>query len=292
MYIVNQKQLESAVSEILRYDKIGIDTEFVRTRSYFPLLSLIQLSLPNNSIYIFDIHAKLDWCALVEILTNNTITKVIHSCRQDIEAIKHKFNVIPFNVVDLQVMAKIIGKGHQIAYSELVMQYHKIRLSKDKQFSQWGKRPLSSDQLTYAYNDVKYLLPLYNTIVSSLLSHNKNAIVQLRRECEQLTNKANYEIDLRAQWKKFKNKYKNRKYNDLLKTLFYFREKIAINANLIPKLIMDDETLFKMAYDCSTLSNGEELKNRYKLPHMVNSNKLYDIIKNQTSDKLFIKDAQ
>ncbi len=165
--------IESPLDIILDLAKqdqiIAIDTEFDRQNSYFPILSLIQISTKNHHYALLDclsIHSDQKK-QIKALFLDPAIRKVFHSCRQDIEAIHRFFDIYPQNIADTQIMAAALGMGQQVSYVTLAALCNAI-LDKKYQFSDWIKRPLSPAQISYAINDVIYLLCIYHKLLEEL----------------------------------------------------------------------------------------------------------------------------
>src|SRR3978361_2026966 len=140
---------------------VAVDTEFMRETTYWPKLCLIQAAGANGVEACIDPLAEtLDLEPFLEILRDASILKVFHAARQDGE-IFNNLNAMPVPLFDTQVAGMAAGFGEQIAYDALVRQMLKIELDKSSRFTDWARRPLSDNQLTYALADVTHLAALY-----------------------------------------------------------------------------------------------------------------------------------
>ncbi|MEM7433281.1 MAG: HRDC domain-containing protein [Pseudomonadota bacterium] len=171
-------------------DQIGLDTEFMREKTYFAELSLVQLSTPAG-IYCLDPLAADDmaefWAAA------QPLNWVIHSGRQDIEVVTQTAEVMPATVFDTQVAAGLLGYAPQIGYANLVSQLFGTSIAKSQTRADWSKRPLSKAQLAYAAEDVEYLLPAAETLSAEL--ERKGRLAWAEEDSQQLLNPALYETD-------------------------------------------------------------------------------------------------
>ncbi|WCR53126.1 MAG: Ribonuclease D [Wolbachia endosymbiont of Ctenocephalides orientis wCori] len=174
MLISTTSELEDTCEELIAKKPkfIAVDTEFIRNSlTYYPQLSLIQISSGDKSFIVDALAPKIDLSSIKKIILNQEITKVFHSCRQDIESLLRVFSEgVPTPIFDTQIAAMFCHYYHDfIGYSKVVEQYQGITLDKIKaKNSDWLKRPLSEDQLDYAINDVKYLYDLYQILFDKL----------------------------------------------------------------------------------------------------------------------------
>lgn len=255
-YITTIKELKSICKDIKNStDIIAIDTEFIRRYTYYPILCLIQVnyfskelnSTRNVIIDALSYDIKLD--SFFKILSNKKIKKVIHSFTQDIDALFFSKKIKLNNVDDTQVMAEFCGLGSNLGYATLIEKVLNIDFIKDKktQHSNWKKRPLSSVQKKYAVEDVVYLIPIYRSLLDK---------VQLSNNYEYYINEIKYILKFKDKnhlinnaWRKIKFDLNNKclDYILLVKELCKWREKKAINENIIRTLILSDNVLEKVA---------------------------------------------
>jgi poly(A) polymerase len=172
VFIQKSSDLKNAIRELQKEKFIAIDTEFIRTNTYYPIVSLIQLATSNKAFAI-DLLADIDFSELKGLLVNPKIIKIFHSARQDLEAIFVKFKVLPSNIFDTQVAAQFLGYSNAPSYETLVKDFLGIQITKDLQFSDWLIRPLAAAQLDYAINDVKYLRQVYPILLEKLKEQKK-----------------------------------------------------------------------------------------------------------------------
>ena len=169
IYIDSLPALENFCSSAKEECAIGLDTEFVRERTYYPAFALLQLSA-GNRIAIIDPLTIESLDPLRAILLNPHIQKILHSGRQDLEVLLHATGVLPVNVIDTQVAAGLSGLSDQIGYGTLVNELLSIQLGKEHTRTNWLQRPLSPAQLQYAADDVAYLSAI-TTILLERLTH-------------------------------------------------------------------------------------------------------------------------
>lgn len=167
MFINTQKDLDTALSQLKDQKIIAIDTEFVRTTTFYPHLALIQIGFDSKTIAI-DAAVGLDLSSIAKIIEDPNVLKIIHAARQDLEVIKLRLGVNINNMFDTQVAAQFLGFSEAPSYDKLVLKYCDQSISKAMQFSDWSERPLSKEQIDYALLDVKYLIGIYHKILAEL----------------------------------------------------------------------------------------------------------------------------
>ena len=147
------------MTELQNSTWIGVDTEFMRERTYYPEPCLIQLSA-DVGIACVDVVTIDDLAPLKEYYVGSDIVKLMHSCSQDLEIFHLLFDEIPPNIFDTQVAAAFLGKGDQVSYAALVEDICGVTLHKAHTRARWCNRPLSKEEILYAEDDVRYLSAL------------------------------------------------------------------------------------------------------------------------------------
>ena len=156
MYIASQEELEAFVSRAASSEVLAIDTEFLREKTYYPKLCLLQLATEEESV-IVDPLASLDLKAIVPLLEDERIVKLFHAGYQDLEIILREIGVLPRPIFDTQVACEFLGMRMQVGYGALVEAYEGVHLDKADSLTDWSRRPLDARQLEYAADDVRYL---------------------------------------------------------------------------------------------------------------------------------------
>lgn len=144
----------------LKLPYVAVDTEFVRTETFYPIAGLIQIG-DGEHAYLIDPLAITDWAPLVELLAAPGVIKVFHSCSEDLEVFHHLCGVVPQPLFDTQLAAAYLGMDFSMGYSRLVKALLDIDLAKDETRSDWLQRPLSPTQLQYAADDALHLAQIY-----------------------------------------------------------------------------------------------------------------------------------
>jgi len=201
--IKTQHDLDAVCAHLAKGEAIAIDTEFTRTQTYWPILSLVQVSDGKNG-YILDFYGQtLNSAPLIELLSNPTIVKIVHSCRQDFEIFLKDFGVLPVNIFDTQVAALLLYPNEEMGLSKLLHELFGFELNKTQQNTDWLRRPLSQKQLEYALSDVDHLHDLRRVLTQKL--EEKGRLGWLYEDQQFLLNPQTYAGDRDTIWKKVKS---------------------------------------------------------------------------------------
>lgn len=157
--IVTAAQLQDCVAAVATGEWLGIDTEFFREKTYYPLLCLVQIASPHGEFCV-DVIVLEDVSPLQTLLQSPPPQTIIHSCRQDVEALIQRQLQLA-QPYDTQLAAAFCGYGEQSSYAELVQRICEVTLAKSHTRANWARRPLTAAELNYAVEDVRYLQPLY-----------------------------------------------------------------------------------------------------------------------------------
>ena len=231
-------------------DFVTIDTEFIREKTYYANLCLIQLAfMPENNepdaILIDPLSPQISLAPLFDLMRNSKVLKVFHAARQDLEIFFSISGFIPKPFFDTQVAAMVCGFGDQISYEKLVKEFSGAILDKSNRFSNWASRPLSEEQCAYALGDVTFLRDVYLGLKSLLQSNGRESWVS--EEIDRLANTANYFTEPDQAWKKIKMRGGSKIFLALIKDLAEFRERQAQDRNLIRRRIFGDDALLEIA---------------------------------------------
>ncbi|MDC9620070.1 ribonuclease D [Xenorhabdus sp. XENO-7] len=164
--ITSDAQLQSICERAKKHATIALDTEFVRTRTYYPQLGLIQL-FDGEQLSLIDPLDISEWQPFRELLTDPDVLKFIHAGSEDLEVFWNSFQCLPTPMIDTQVLAAFIGHPMSCGFATLVAQYLHVELDKSESRTDWLARPLSGKQCEYAAADVYYLLPLADILVAA-----------------------------------------------------------------------------------------------------------------------------
>lgn len=169
-WISTPEQLNERLQQ--RPARIGLDTEFIRERTYWPRLALVQMAI-DGDILLIDTLAPGIPAALAPILSDTSVLKVMHSASEDLVALKYTCGVLPAPLFDTQIAAALAGTGSGMGYQKLVQEIAGVTLPKGETRSDWMRRPLSSTQLEYAADDVEYLFGLHDALEAKLAAQNR-----------------------------------------------------------------------------------------------------------------------
>ncbi|MDH5721860.1 MAG: ribonuclease D [Alphaproteobacteria bacterium] len=244
--ISTSQELKQLCKGLSSQNFITIDTEFLREKTYYPKLCLVQLSDPDKNAVTIDPLAKgIDLKPLYELLANENVLKVFHAGRQDLEIFYIQGDVVPQPFFDTQIAAMVCGFGDSVGYEKIVRDVTGVQIDKSSQFTDWSLRPLSNKQLSYALGDVTHLVDVYHHLANEL--EKKNRTSWLLQEEEILSDPATYVNDPYEVWKKVKLRSPNAKTLIVLKELAAWREQQARRKNIPKNWIMKDETLAAIA---------------------------------------------
>ncbi|MCR5880319.1 ribonuclease D [Phenylobacterium sp. J367] len=228
---------------------VAVDTEFMRETTYWPKLCLIQAAAPNAHAVIDPLAEDMDLEPFLEVLRDETILKVFHAARQDVE-IFNNLKAMPKPLFDTQVAGMAAGFGEQIAYDALVRQMLKIELDKSSRFTDWARRPLSDSQLTYALADVTHLADLYPMLHQRLEKEGRLAWVT--DEMLSLTDPANYDVEPENAWKRLRPRRHTAKYLAIYRAVAAWRERTAQLRDQPRGRILKDEAIDEIATQAPT----------------------------------------
>ncbi len=173
MLIADDAALARATASWAGADAIALDTEFMRTDTFHPILGLIQVCTGAGT-WLIDPLAIADWSPLVQVLADTRVVKVLHSCSEDLEVFAHALGQLPTPLFDSQVAAALCGYGLSKSYRHLVKELLAVDLAKHETRSDWLQRPLSPAQLRYAAEDVHYLMAVYARLAAELAARGRS----------------------------------------------------------------------------------------------------------------------
>ena len=167
-----QESINSFASSVSNTDRIGVDTEFIRIKTFFPKLCLLQIASEQHSTCI-DLLKKNDITLIWKELFDHSKLKILHSARQDLEIFYLINKKIPPNIFDTQIAASLLGYSSQVGIRQLLKQELDIEIDKTETRSDWSKRPLNAKQIQYAIEDVKHLVSLHGVLRKKLIDRGR-----------------------------------------------------------------------------------------------------------------------
>ncbi len=224
---------------------ITVDTEFIRERTYYPQLCLIQLAGEKIEAAIDPLAEGMDLSAFFELMANEKLLKIFHAAKQDVEIFLHLNGAIPTPLYDTQVAAMVCGFGESVGYESLVNKLLGEELDKSSRYTDWAARPLTQRQIDYAISDVTYLRDIYDMLKERV--HEQGRDAWIAEDMAEMNDRSYYEVDPDALWRKIK--YKNRRPEHLnrVRAVSQWREDTAKEKNLPRGRIFNDDTLLRIA---------------------------------------------
>jgi ribonuclease D len=224
---------------------ITVDTEFMRDKTYWPLLCLVQIAGPEAAASIDPLAPGIDLAPLFALMVDPAVLKVFHAARQDIEIFVKLAGAVPAPLFDTQVAAMVCGFGDAVSYETLAGKLAGAHIDKSSRFTDWAHRPLTERQLNYALSDVVPLRAAYEKLAQRLA---KTGRAQwLGEEMGELTDPATYRQDPEEAWRRLKVRSNNRRLLALLRELAAWRETAAQQRNLPRNRLLRDEALLEIA---------------------------------------------
>lgn len=177
IYIEDSEQLHLICQRYSQASVLAIDTEFVRTRTLYPKLGLIQIN-DGKTLALIDPVALPDLMPFWQLLENPTIQKVLHACSEDLEVFLTAGNCRPVNLIDSQIIMSFLGHGISMGYAAMISHYTDVELDKSESRTDWMKRPLTQNQLNYAAADVEHLFNILPLLMADIEKSGWLAAVQ------------------------------------------------------------------------------------------------------------------
>lgn len=243
--ITTSKDCAAFCKKLAKEKFITVDTEFMRERSYYAKLCLIQVGGSKEAAAIDPLAEDMDLAPLFKLFANKKILKVFHAARQDVEIFVQLCGKVPTPLFDTQVAAMVCGYGEAASYQTLAQSLAKAKIDKSSRFTDWSRRPLSDKQLEYALADVTHLRVVYEKIIEKLEKTERTDWVS--EEMTALTDMKLYEIDPYKLWEKFKLRTKKPKHRAILREIVAWRELEAQSTNNPRGRVIRDDTLLEIA---------------------------------------------
>ncbi len=228
---------------------VTVDTEFLRERTYYSKLCLVQLAVPgdgeDDAVLVDPLVEGLSLDPLYDLFRDTSVVKVFHAARQDLEIFWVEARVFPEPLFDTQVAAMVCGFGEQVGYETLVRKIVRQPVDKTSRFTDWSRRPLSKAQQTYALADVTHLRKIYLHLSAEL--ERTGRIRWVQEELGTLTEPGTYETDPRDAWRRIKTRSTSPKFLAVVRELAAFREEHARGNNVPRSRVFKDDALVELA---------------------------------------------
>lgn len=245
MFISTSEELAAFCERASSSKVLAVDTEFLRERTYHPRLCLLQLASSPEDIALVDPIAIRDLSPVASLFKDPAITKVIHSCSQDLEVLDGAMGCVPEPLFDTQVAASFLGHRMQLGYGPLVESYTGVHLAKAESLTDWSRRPLEPEQLEYAADDVRYLPGIYESMMAELVSRDRLGWVL--PEMQALTDPAHYRhLPADAYLHLRRAASLTRKQLAVAREVCAWREKVAESRNIPRKWVLSDEVVVEI----------------------------------------------
>lgn len=262
--ITTTEGLQAFCERAAKAPYVTVDTEFLRERTYYSKLCLVQLAVPGDAeedaVLVDPLTKGLSLDPLYELFRNPKVVKVFHAARQDLEIFYIEGGVIPEPLFDTQVAAMVAGFGEQVGYETLVRKIAKANLDKSSRFTDWSRRPLTDAQATYALADVTHLRVIYEHLREDLAKSGRHEWVE--EELATLTHPGTYVVDPEEAWMRVKTRTNSGRFLAVVKELAKFRESYAQTRNIPRSRVMKDDALLELA---STRPTNEKDLSRSRL---------------------------
>ncbi len=260
--ITTTAELDAACARLARHPAITVDTEFLRETTYYPLLCVIQMASPEEAIVIDTLAEGLELGSFFALMADETVLKVFHAARQDIEIIWHRAGIVPHPIFDTQVAAMVLGYGDSIAYDSLVERITGHRPDKTHRFTDWSRRPLTDEQLHYAVSDVTHLREVFAALDADLKKRGRNEWVS--EEMDVLTSPKTYDFHPERAWERLKTRVRKPKELAVLMEVAAWREQEAQSRDVPRSRVLKDDAIGDIATHAPTTL--ERLANLRSLP--------------------------
>ncbi len=249
--ITTTKELAAYCAHVAKFAYVTVDTEFLRERTYYAKLCLIQLAVPGDdpeqdAVLVDPIEgADMSLEPLYDLFRDEAVVKVFHAARQDLEIFYVEGGVIPAPLFDTQVAAMVCNFGEQVGYETLVRKIAKESVDKSSRFTDWSRRPLSDAQKNYALADVTHLRDIYEYLSARLTRTKRRAWVE--EEMAVLRAPETYVVQPENAWRRVKVRTNAPKFLAIVRELARFREEYAQSKNVPRSRVYKDDALLELA---------------------------------------------
>jgi ribonuclease D len=248
--ITTTDDLAAVCSRMARHPFVTVDTEFLRETTYYPLLCVAQMASPEEAVVIDALATGINLNPFFALMANESVVKVFHAARQDIEILWNMAETIPRPIVDTQVAAMVLGYGDSISYDQLVQRITGDTLDKSHRFTDWTRRPLSDAQIAYALSDVTHLRDVYLKLAADLEKRGRSNWVEA--EMDVLTSPETYRAEPERAWERLKSRVRKPKELAVLIEVAAWREREAQNRDVPRGRVIKDEVIGDIAVQAPT----------------------------------------
>jgi ribonuclease D len=242
--------LEAFCERLKAAEYITVDTEFMREKTFWPKLCLVQIAGPLEAAAVDPLADGIDLAPLFRLMVAPEVLKVFHAARQDVEIFYNLTGEVPKPLFDTQIAAMVCGFGDSVGYETLISRLAGARVDKSSRFTDWSARPLTERQLVYALSDVTHLRPAYEKLKRKLARTGREH--WLEEEIAVLTDPATYRVEPEESWKRLKVRTDKPRFLAILKEISAWREREAQRKDLPRSRILRDEALLEIASHAPT----------------------------------------
>lgn len=243
--ITSTDALEQLCGRLRQHDFVTVDTEFMREKTYYSRLCLIQVASEDEAAIVDPLADAIDLQPLLDLLADRNVLKIFHAARQDLEIFYELMKAVPGPLFDTQIAAMACGHGDQVGYEALIREMTGAKVDKGSRFTDWSKRPLTEKQLNYALGDVTHLIDAYKALVREL--EESGRMDWVAEEMAVLDDPNLYFTAPEEAWKRLKIRNLRPREIDVLKHVAAWREREAIARDLPRSRILKDDALFEVA---------------------------------------------
>jgi ribonuclease D len=248
--ITTTQELTDVCERLARHPFVTVDTEFLRESTYYPQLCVAQMAGPDEAVVVDALAPGLDLAPFFTLMANESIVKVFHAARQDIEIVWHRAGLIPHPIFDTQVAAMVLGYGDSISYDQLVQRITGDLLDKSNRFTDWTRRPLSPAQLEYAVSDVTHLREVYQKLLGDLGRRGRTEWVA--EEMDVLTSPNTYKLEPEKAWQRLRTRVRKPKELAVLIEIAAWREREAKSRDIPRQRVLKDDLVADIAVQAPT----------------------------------------
>lgn len=243
--ITDNAVLSEACKRFAACEYVTIDTEFIREKTYYPKLCLVQIASHEDEVAIDPLADGIDLAPLLELLANDKVLKVFHAAKQDVEIFYQLTGAVPTPLYDTQIAAMVCGYGESIGYEALVNTIVNASLDKASRYTDWEQRPLTQRQVDYAIADVTHLRGVYESLRGQIERQGRNEWIA--EEMAQMAHPESYEVDPDDMWRRLKYNNRSSAYLNLLRAAAAWRERTAQRKDIPRGRLLKDEVLLQIA---------------------------------------------
>ncbi|MEO1398029.1 MAG: ribonuclease D [Pseudomonadota bacterium] len=243
--ITTTDALADLCRDYAEHDFITVDTEFLRETTFWPILCLIQVARPGDEAIIDPMAEGMDLAPFFELMGDESVLKVFHAARQDVEIIHNLGGLLPVPLFDTQVAAMVCGYGDSVAYNALVQRITGASIDKTSRFTDWSRRPLTDQQLAYALADVTHLRDVYLSLKTDL--ERKNRASWVDEEMKILTTVETYDLPVEKAWTRLKMRVRKSRDLAVMKAVAQWREEEARSRDVPRGRVIKDDAIYEIA---------------------------------------------